>query len=391
MGAGDEAGTFTSFISFPNPRPKAGFDTGSQYVLTTTPERQTLVSHWLAWARLFNCGALKAVVQWIEGTGGWAPWWFLALFIAASGLMIWRLESMNAGGFEGTVLGTLVMPYCSGMGNLIFAFVMGAKHGPGAEVLTNCLVNNVTNLTLLIGLPTLLWGVSSKPPKKSKPSKSKKRNEQQAQKLNRLTLLLTLTAVFFFTGAVWALGRHGRLDCWDGLVLIGLFLFWQCFHVFEVLKSNVRQNKSFGWMLPVDLALLAFGSYVLYISTDWLVDWVSGLHTGFLSAKHLGWLSGWLMVLPNALLAFYYGWRGNPEVVYTSQVGDGHICIPLCVGIYALYYPIQTPPFFQTGLTILLSAAAFHLVLITLFGQLPRWTAWVLLAAYAVFVYEGLA
>ena len=56
------------------------------------------------------------------------------------------------------------------------------------------------------------------------------------------------------------------------------------------------------------------------------------------------------MVLPNGLLAFYYAWRGNPEVVYTSQVGDGHISIPLCIGIYALYRPIQVPPFFQTGM-----------------------------------------
>ena len=34
---------------------------------------------------------------------------FLALFLVASFLMIWRLEAMNADGFEGTVLGTLVI------------------------------------------------------------------------------------------------------------------------------------------------------------------------------------------------------------------------------------------------------------------------------------------
>ena len=111
-----------------------------------------------------------------------------------------------------------------------------------------------------------------------------------------------------------------------------------------MLKSNVRQNKSFSWMLPVDLAVLAIGAYALYLSTDWLVDWLSHIHSGFISAQHMGWLSGWLDVLPNALLAFYYGWRGNPEVVYTSQVGDGHISIPLCIGIYALYGPFNCLP-----------------------------------------------
>jgi len=78
----------------------------------------------------------------MESHGATAPWLFLALFITASALMIWRLEAMSEGGFEGTVLGTLIMPYCSGIGNLIFAFVLGRKSGPGTEVMTNALVNN---------------------------------------------------------------------------------------------------------------------------------------------------------------------------------------------------------------------------------------------------------
>ena len=341
-------------------------------------------------AKIAKLRRLKPLVTWIESTGSWAPWWFLLLFIAASFLMIWRLEAMNAGGVEGTVLGTLVMPYCSGMGNLIFAFVLGAHGGSGEDMLTNALVNNVSNLTLVLGLAAAGWGLNVLPAATSKKPKKKKGGGEQVHKINRLSLLLTLTAALFFTGAVWALARKGRLEFSDGLVLIGLFLFWQCFHVFEVLKSNVRQNKSFGWMLPLDLALLAVGAYGLYLSTDWLVSWVSNIHTGFISAKYLGWLSGWLMVLPNALLALYYAWRGNPEVVYTSQVGDGHVSIPLSIGIYLLYRTIKVPAFFHAGIWILLAAAALHFVLIAVFGRLPRLVGWALLAGYAVFLCVGL-
>ncbi len=334
---------------------------------------------------------MSSLATTFESTGAWAPWCFVLLFLAASVLMIWRLEAMNASGVEGTVLGTLVMPYCSGMGNLIFAFVVGVRGGPGGDVLTNCLVNNVTNLTLLIGLPTMLWGMNVLPAPKAKGSKKNQRKKQQEHKVNRLSLLLTLTAVLVFTGTVWAMARHAQLDRFDGLILILIFLFWQCFHVFEVLKSNVRQNKSFGWMLPVDLLLLGVGAYGIYVSTDWLVDWLSKIQTGgLISAKYMGWLSGWLNVVPNGLLAFYYAWKGNPEVVYTSQVGDGHICIPLCIGIYTLYQPITVAPFFQTGLFILLVAAALHFVLIALFGRLPRLMGWVLTGAYVVFLCLGL-
>src|SRR5207245_144826 len=170
----------------------------------------------------------------------------------------------------------------------------------------------------------------------------------------------------------------------------GLFLFWQCFHLFEVLKTNVRQNKSLSLLLAVDFVLLLIGAYGTYVSIDGLVGWIANIHSGFISVKYLGWLSGWLMVLPNGLLAFYYAWRGNPEVVYTSQIGDGHICIPLCIGAFAFYRPIQTPPFFQTGLFILLGAAILHFTIVAMFGRLPRIIGWVLTGAYGVFLYKGL-
>jgi cation:H+ antiporter len=223
------------------------------------------------------------------------------------------------------------------------------------------------------------------------PSKKKKsKTGGKAQELNRLSSLLTLTAVLFFTGVVWAMGRKGRIVFNDGLILVGLSLFWQCFHVFDVLKNNVRQGKSLSWTLPFDLALLAVGAYGIYVSTNWLVAWVSNIHTGFISATYLGWLSGWLMVLPNAILAFYYGWCKQPETVYASQVGDAHVSIPLCIGVYALYHPMDLPPFFHTGMFILLGATLVHFFFITLFGRLPRFIGAVLVAAYGYFLWKGL-
>ena len=121
------------------------------------------------------------MIAWIEAAGPWAPWLFLLLFLAASFLMIWRLEALNATGLDGTVLGTLVMPYCSGIGNLIFAFVMAKKKDSGGDVLTNCLVNNVTNLTLLIGLPTILWGQEAlKRNQRDRKSRSKRKHKNGA-------------------------------------------------------------------------------------------------------------------------------------------------------------------------------------------------------------------
>jgi cation:H+ antiporter len=327
-------------------------------------------------------------IHWIETKGPWAPWLFLALFLGASFLMIWRLEALSQRGFKGTVLRTLIMPYCSGLGNLIFAFLLGRRGGSGADVMVNSLVNNITNLTLIIGLPAVFWRMSILPADKA-PGQARGKPDQQAHQLNRLALLLTLMAVLFFSGAVWAMGRKGRLDFNDGLVLVGMFLFWQCVHVFEVLQSNVRENKSLGWTLPFDLALLGIGAYGIYASIDGLVAWAARLPAGFVS-QHVGWLSGFLMVLPNGLLAVYYAWNKQPATVYASQVGDSHVSIPLCVGVFALFQPLVLPPMFHTAMLILLGAALVHLFFVGFLGRLPRLAGFGLVLAFGYFVYNGL-
>ncbi|HEY0947048.1 MAG TPA: sodium:calcium symporter [Opitutaceae bacterium] len=334
----------------------------------------------------------------IETLGLTHPLTFLALFLGASLLMVWRLEAMMKHGLEGTALGTLVMPYCSGLGNLVFVYLVLRDDLAPREVLVNALVNNVTNLTLLLGLPALLWSLDILPARQAAAASgkaarpAKRRNaDDTAHRISRLSLLLTLAAVLFFTGAAWALGGDGSLGRADGLALVGLFLFWQCVQVFDVLKHNVRTKTAFSALFYVDLVLLLAGAWVLYESLDWIVLWLmSGAGGGVLRAEHLGWLSGWLLVLPNAVLALYYAWRGRADVVYSSQVGDGHICIPLCLGLCALARPVPLSPLFETGVYLLLGAVVVHAFFITLFGRLPRWAGGALVAAYGWFVYAGL-
>ena len=336
-----------------------------------------------------------AVVSDIGATiqSGWAvlvgfdPWFSLALFMSASFLMIWRLGALERKGLEGTVLGTLIMPYASGFSNLVFAYIMGRSGGNGKLVLENCLVNNVTNLTLLIGLPALIWGLNIFPEKRGNGSHF---GPLKAQRLNRLSLLLTLLAVLFFTGACWALSRDGVLDFGDGAVLVGLFLFWQVFHVFDVLKHNVQRGKSLRWSMAVDALLVLLAGYAVFSAVDLLVAWIPKSGSGPLVFANLGWLSGILMVLPNAMLALYYAHARRADIVYSSQVGDGHICIPMCIGLFALFGTMQVPAYFELGVITILAAALVHFLLIIVIGRLPRILGFVLTAAYGFFVYKGL-
>lgn len=311
----------------------------------------------------------------------------LVVFVAASLVMIWRLHEMESKGFEGTVLGTLIMPYCSGFPNLVFAYVMSSAASNGGLVIENCLVNNATNLTLILGLAAIFGSTAAI---QKGVSKREAKLHAEFHRINRLNLLFTLIALFLFTGTLWALAKDRVVDFYDGLVLVGLFLFWQVLHVFEVLKDNIRKDKAFHWSLMIDIVLLGVSAYGVYFSVDHLVDWVTTNNSPYLSFAKLGWFSGLLMVLPNAFLALYYTRIGRQDIVLTSQVGDGHICIPMCIGLFAVFNPIRVPHFFQMGILVILGAGVVHFLAVTFLGRVPRAVGFGLIGVYAFYLYKGL-
>ncbi len=319
--------------------------------------------------------------------GKYDPWFSLFFFIAASFLMVWRLGALERKGLTGTVLGTLIMPYASGFSNLIFAFVMGRSGGDGSLVLENCLVNNVTNLTLLIGLPALIWGLNIFPERNGSRYSA---GPYKTHRLNRLSLLLTLLAAMFFTGAFWALSRDKILDFGDGIVLVGLFMFWQIFHVFDVLKHNIQHGRTLHWSLIGDIILVIIGGYIVFKTIDQLVAWIPKTGTGLFVFSNLGWLSGILMVIPNALLAVYYAHARRADIVFSSQIGDGHICIPMCIGLFALFARIAVPPALSLGILTILAVCSVHFVFLSVWGRLPRVMGLLCIGAYGFFIYRGL-
>ena len=331
---------------------------------------------------------MGSIYEMISMLGGFAPGVCLVLFLLASILVVWRLEVLSAQGVEGTVLGTVFMPFCSGLGNLVFAWVLArdatvpGNEGLGTDVVVNCLFNNVTNLTLLIGGPILFWGMTSIPAKKNQKAVREFR-------VGRLSLALNLVAAFFFSLVLLALSSDGEIARMDGVVLLALFVFWQYFHIYDVKKTNLLKKTSYPKTLVLDVILLLFGAFLIFISTDWLVQWFQSLENSSLPGGMLGWVSGVLMVLPNALLAVYYGMRSRMDVVYTSQSGDAHMCIPLCVGVFAVFKGIPTGEFLQQALFILMGLCLVHLFFVTILGRLPRFFAALLIVAFGVFLWTG--
>ena len=90
------------------------------------------------------------------------------------------------------------------------------------------------------------------------------------------------------------------------------------------------------------------------------------------------------------MVALYYAKARRADVVYTSQIGDGHICIPMCVGLFALFNTIQVTPHLDLSVSIILAAGLLHFGFVALMGRLPRGVGVILTGAYGFFIYRGL-
>ena len=336
-----------------------------------------LLNEWTLQFASIKWGNITEILRNFVSEAG--PIQLLVLFLLSSMLMVWRLNAFEAKGFQGTVTGTMVMPYCSGFSNLAFAFIMGTSGGDATMVLENCIVNNVTNLTLLLGIPALIWGLRIT---------GSKENASE-EKLDYLSLLLTLIAMIFFTATVWALATDGSLSQGDGLVLVGLFLFWQVLQVFDLMKGNVRAEKKISPWVIFDILLVGGAAWGTYVSIEGLVEWINS-GKSFIAPSQIGFVSGILMVVPNAFLAFYYAATDRSDIAFSSQIGDGHICIPMCIGLYAVFSPIAIPASFRIGAIIIMAACAVHFLFVGLFKGVPRAMGGLLAASYGVFLFQGI-
>jgi cation:H+ antiporter len=200
---------------------------------------------------------------------------------------------------------------------------------------------------------------------------------------------MSLFALAFFGGAVFAVSRDGSINAADGMILVGIFLFWQMVHVFDVLKTKTRNSMKIKKRIWFDFFIIGLCAWGIFSSTDNLIEWISLRKSGLFSKPHLGVLSGILMVLPNAVLCVYYAAAGRADIAYSSQIGDCHICIPLCIGIFAMGSTIIVFPSYQMAIYILMGATALHCFFMAFSGKLPRLAGVILTGFYVLFLYKG--
>jgi cation:H+ antiporter len=312
--------------------------------------------------------------------GDGLPWLLLALFALSICLILWRMNRIVHRAAKGSALSALLLPYCSGLGNLFLVWSLLKNEAAPKALIINAWTNNLNSLCLLLALPALIWGMNLN-------AHSRAKKALQKAKAQRISLSLSLVALICFSLLVWAFGHDGALNRSDGYWLVGLFLAWQCFRYYELRKENEPRKADWHPMLVIDMALILAGGFTILITVDGIVGQILAQTKGTFRADRLGLITGVLMLLPNTILALYYGWQQSAARVYCSQVGDGQISIPLSLGLFAIFEPITVPDFFANGLLFIATVALVHLICCLLLNELPKLVATGLVAVYSYGLY----
>jgi len=345
---------------------------------------------------------VQELIHRIELLGGIAPLVFLLMYVLGSALMLWRLSAMHQSGGTSGVLGLMLLPFATAFGNILFAWYSAAHGGEAEGVVVSCLTNNLTGVLLLTGIVAFFWKLEvAKESGDGSGEKNQKSEGGDQKRVQKLWILTALIAILFFTCLVWVIGierGQGRsllqpksntlqLSVSDALILLATFIFWEIIYLIEALKVNKPEKQPVTWRLVLNITLVLIGAVVCGEAAQWLITYAFKGGVGVQKGAPLGIVVGLITAIPNAMVAFYYGWKKKPEIVYGVQATDANVCIPFCLVVFLLMggkaITLQTDMVLG-GLIALLGGVILQIMFLGSVGKIPRPIGALLILMYFV-------
>lgn len=273
--------------------------------------------------------------QWVvEQLSVYHPAWSLAtavgMLLLATQLVIVILERLEQQKFGAVALGTLFTPLCTGFPNLMLG-LFGQERLRDDLVLQLNVGNNIANTSLVTGTLLLLAGPLWIRPGKGKSKQAKKENRDHVVAL-----------VFFWlaAGLTVYVSQDGLITRWDGLLLAGCYLTYQCINLGRRGKvARKHRLKWSAWLFMLGLLLLA--ALLIHLAIELLGQGLDRFGSNILPGWHLGLFLGLLTVIPESLLLLRLAWRKG-SLGFSGLIGDCLVSIPLVIGLSALLQPIPT-------------------------------------------------
>lgn len=249
------------------------------------------------------------------------------LIVFTSILFLIKIESfsdkINASedqlaGDADNILTKLLFPMCTALPNFVFAFSALKSPNTSYLVITSNVGNNVTNITLFVGLILFIGLI-----------KGETLNKDESIALRKDFNFLFISTIIFFV-SIW----DNKITRQEGIILTICF-FYSMAGVFKFQLKDIVLIVSILFRLAFFFILAGF---FIYIGSELIVNELEKMSKGGNSGLYEVLLPGFVLVLPSILpLLLTITKKNMQKIALSGIIGDSSFSIPLIIGIISCF------------------------------------------------------
>jgi cation:H+ antiporter len=303
---------------------------------------------------------------------GWLFVLSAALYVLVRGSDLFVEGAKRVGlssGISSFAVGVVIVAFGTSLPELASS-IAAAIEGAPQMVVANVVGSNIANILLIIGALALLRGVLP---------------IDSDLKRNELPVFFLSTAIFV------AVVYNGRIDRWEGLLLLSAFCVYLWF-LFAHAKKNgkLKKRRTLRKITKEDIGLLVLGLTGLLVGAHFVVETTVAVASAF--SVPLGIISILAIAvgtsLPELFVVFDAYRKGEMEMAIGSIYGSNTFNMLVVAGVPAVITLLRTDAAVaQLGIPMLVIASAFFCVN-GLSERVTRWEGAVMVLLFVYFIFK---
>ena len=216
------------------------------------------------------------------------------------------------------ILTKLLFPLCTSLPNLVFAFSAIKSPNTAYLVITSNIGNNVTNITLFVGLILMIGFI-----------KGETLNKEEGVALRKdFNFLFISTIIFFVCAWDYKITRH------EGIIMTICF-FYSMAGVFKFQIKDIYLIIKILFQLAFFFVLAGF---FIFIGSELIIHELEAMSKNGNSGLYEVLLPGFILVLPSILPLLLTITKPNMQKIALSGIiGDCSFSLPLIIGIVSCF------------------------------------------------------
>ena len=216
------------------------------------------------------------------------------------------------------ILTKLLFPMCTALPNFIFAFSALNRPNSSYLVITSNVGNNVTNITLFVGLILFIGLI-----------KGESLSKDESKALQKDFNFLFISTIIFFV-SIW----DKVITRQEGIIMT-LCFFYSMAGIFKFQIKDIFLILKIIFQLAIYFVLAGF---FIYIGSELIITYLDSISKTESSGLYQVLLPGLVLVLPSMLPLLLTITKPNMQKIALSGIiGDCSFSIPLIIGIVACF------------------------------------------------------